>query len=309
MVDIFEGLGESLETENTNENEQALDNMESQNTETKNPTPRNSISVYVTDTKTPILLLFGATFMGKTMTLIRLAKYLRQKGYQLEVDTNFCHTAWEYEENANNFNDMLSTNTAVPGTDHNDFLFVKVADKTGTAVCQILEGAGEDYFKKMKIPGQDRSKLPFPAYMSQIFTQSTKKIWIFLTVPNWEEDNISKSEYVQRIQYCKNQHFSNHDKAVILYNKVDTTGLQYGQAKVNIKEAMRVCNNEYPGLFEIFRNTSALAFLQDKYNCKFVPFSTGRYGEKVGGEPQQYTPSNDKYPEMLWEVIKKCIKG
>lgn len=306
----FEGMDaqekQKVETSNLESQEVTSDSNVDETPRT--PTEPDKISVHVVDTSTPIILLFGAPSSGKTMTLVRLAKYLRKHGYSLQVDTNFCTTAWEYNVNASNFNSMLNTTKALSGTGYNDFLFIKVSDEKGRPICQILEGAGEDYFKTMVPPGVDRTSLSFPPYMAGIFTGNNKKVWMFLTEPNWKTSYEMKAEYVQRIRYCKNQYIANKDKSIILYNKVDTTNFVSGPGKVNVSQAMKACNDEYSGLFEIFKNPSALPFT-DKYTCKFVPFSTGAYGQVIPGRPQTYDASHDKYPHDLWETIMKCIKG
>lgn len=316
MADEFIGLGETpIEQPVVNDGSATVNVAESSVEPVaepiqKTPTDPNKITVHVIDHTAPILLIFGAPSSGKTMTLVRLAKYLRTQGYSLSVDTNFCTNAWEYTENAGRFNNMLGTTSALSGTGRNDFLFLKICDGKGKTVCQILEGAGEDYFPTVASPGQTIPHTPFPAYMNGIFTATNKKIWMFITEPDWKVDFNRKNDYVERIRYCKNQYFAaNRDKSIILYNKVDTTKFVYGPGQVEKKNAMNACNNEYPGLFEIFKNQSALSFFQDKYTCKFVPFSTGVYGQSIPGQQANYVQSHDSYPHVLWEAIMKCIKG
>lgn len=270
-------------------------------------TPSNAITVRVPG-KAPIVFLFGAPSSGKTMTLVRLAKYLTTKDYSISVETQFCDSGkvWEYAKNAENFNNMLNTTTALQGTGRNDFLLVKISDKFGTTVCYILEGAGEDYFPSKKLP--NKAQVPFPPYMTGIFGANNKKIWVFLTEPNWKVSFEDKAAYVQRIRFCKRQCMSSKDKAIILYNKIDTTEYVYSAEKVHRENAMRGCNDEYPGLFQIFKNERKWLF-SEPYTCKFVPFSTGIFGEVIPNTPQHYDASNDLYPATLWETIIKCIKG
>ena len=268
------------------------------------PTPRHTIQVNLTDKKSPIVFLFGAKSGGKTMTLVRLAKYLRPLGYKLLVDSNFCNI-WEYKENKSKFNKMLDTAFAVKGTNYNDFLLIKVLDQNGNTVCQILEGAGEDYFP-LTVEGGSRSQIAFPQYMSTLFASPNKKIWMFLTEPDWEED---RSEYVNRIDYCVKNFFGRRDKCIIIYNKIDKTPFAVGD-KINKKAAMNQCNNEYQLLFSKFRNNSPLpSFLISPYSCEFVPFSTGTYSVAPSGADVPYTPSKEMYPNLLWDTINKCIKG
>lgn len=268
----------------------------------RTPTDPNKISVHITDDRSPIILLFGAPSSGKTMTLVRLGKYLKKQGYTLTPDSNFCTDAWEYEENAINFKTMLGTTEALPGTDSNDFMLLKVRDSQGKVLCQILEGAGEDYFSMNDTV--DRETKSFPPYMNGVFASNNKKIWMFITEPNWHVKLQDKQSYVGRIGYCKRQHLGPKDKCIILYNKVDTTDFVVGSGKVNIKNAMTECHDEYEGLFDLFKTKRIL--LGDKYDFKFVPFSTGLYS---GDETVHYTPSNDNYPRMLWSTIQDCIKG
>ncbi len=274
----------------------------------KASTPAHTIEVNLTDRKSPIILLFGPQSSGKTMTLVRLAQYLRPKGYQLMVDANFCDNAWEYEANMINFNKMLGTNFALKGTGRNDFLLVKILDRQGNTKCQILEGAGEDYFPSTEVPGYSRSKVPFPAYMTHIFNAPNKKVWMFITEPNWLTSN-DRFEYVERIKFCKDRHFGQRDKCIIVYNKIDNTPFCSGE-KVNVKASIIQCNNEYQGIFDLFPNTSPLpSFLREPYACKYVPFSTGTYGISVPNHPAQYVPSKDIHPARLWDAIISCINS
>lgn len=311
MANKFEGLENDTLIQNES-TDVTIDTANVENgttgiTENRIPTDPNKITVQVKG-KAPIILLFGAPSSGKTMTLVRLARYLRKKKkYSVSVDQLFVTTkdVWEYQENCVKFNEMLNTTTALRGTDHNDFLFIKVCDNTGTLICQILEGAGEDYFSST---GTNRAQKPFPSYMNGVFNSNNKKIWIFLTEPNWKVNQADRDEYVQRIAFCKDHLFQKGDKSIILYNKVEITDYVMGAGKVHTKNAMIGCNNEYDGIFNVFANKNPLPFV-DKYTCKFVPFSTGSYSEAAPGELPHYDISHDAYPAKLWETIEQCIKS
>ena len=322
MVTKFEGLDNNPEVDNngvtTNPPTNIGEDNNPQNEQPRTPTNPNDIHINVSDKRAPIVLLFGAPSSGKTMALVRLAKYLKGEGFSLQVDENFVasRNVWEYEENCNGFNKMLGTTTALGGTNRNDFLFVKVIGKHGELVCQILEGAGEDYFPSS---GENRVQATFPSYMSGVFGTPNKKIWIFMTEPNWRVNFQDKVDYVDRIRWCKNQYFNQNDKAIILYNKIDQKPeLLYGQGKVHIKAAMTNCANEYKlteegkdtSIFEIFVNPSPLAgIFTRKYLCKFVPFCTGHYSDAPEREAQHYNVSHPSYPANLWQTIMDCIKS
>ena len=313
MATKFDGLDNNLGVDNIDDVTPPPTNVGEDNNpqieQLRTPTNPNDITVQVSDPRAPIILLFGAPSSGKTMTLVRLSRYLRKKGFSVSVDPLFVtsRNVWEYAENSAKFNEMLSTTTALPGTGRNDFLFIKICDNRGKLICQILEGAGEDYFPSSRT---NRAQTPFPSYMTGIFNSGNKKVLMFLTEPNWNVDQIDREEYVQRIKYCKNQFFnSKRDKSIILYNKIDhLTEFVYGPGQVHVKNAMSYCNNEYQGLFQIFRNTSPLPWV-NKYTCKFVPFSTGVFGETTMGQYGHYDISHDSYPYNLWNTIMDCIKS
>lgn len=322
MATKFEGLDNNPIVENPNDvstDNHVVDNVtEQQPEQPRTPTDPATIHVNVSDDRAPIVLLFGASSSGKTMALVRLAKYLKGKGYSLKVDENFVTSrdVWEYAENCKGFNKMLGTTTALGGTDRNDFLFIKVIGEHGKLICQILEGAGEDYFPKND---ENRVEAAFPPYMNGVFGTSNKKIWIFMTEPDWKVDLQDKVNYVERIQWCMKQHFKERDRAIILYNKIDKKPeLLIKSGKVNIKEAMRNCANEYKfneegkstSIFELFLNPSPLAgIFTRKYLCEFVPFSTGIYSEAPTREGQHYNVSDPLYPYHLWKTIMDCIKS
>ena len=314
MATKFEGLNDNKvineKTNATTDHTADAGIVETSNniSENRTPTDPNDITVRVSDPRAPIILLFGAPSSGKTMTLVRLARYLREKKeYSVSVDKRFVTTkdVWEYEENAKKFNDMLSTTTALPGTDRNDFLFIRICDRKGTVICQILEGAGEDYFPSTRT---NRVHKQFPSYMTGIFNCNNKKVWIFLTEPDWKVEQRDREDYVQRIAYCKSQYIAKRDKSIILYNKVDTTNFVMSAGVVHTENAMKECNNEYAGIFSVFRNDNPLPWAK-KYTCKFVPFSTGEFGDAADGELGHYDISHDAYPARLWETIEQCIKG
>lgn len=93
-------------------------------TEIKNP---DTIIVTVSDPKTPIVVLFGAKTSGKTMTLIRLTKYLEGMGYNVVPDPIFRpDTDMYYQRMCKEFGTLAHSDYAPVGNDVMSFMLVKV---------------------------------------------------------------------------------------------------------------------------------------------------------------------------------------
>ena len=57
--------------------------------ETPSETAIDEDDINIGDKKAPIVMLFGPPTSGKSMTLVRLARYLRKLGYIVKADTTF----------------------------------------------------------------------------------------------------------------------------------------------------------------------------------------------------------------------------
>lgn len=87
----------------------------------------NSIKVTIADPKTPIVVLYGPPSCGKTMTLVRLTRYLNSKGYSVVPDKNFRPSYdTNYKEMCQHFNEMINSDNAAQSTSHIGFMLVKV---------------------------------------------------------------------------------------------------------------------------------------------------------------------------------------
>ena len=75
----------------------------------------NKIKVTIADYKTPLVILFGPPACGKTMTLVRLTRYLQSKGYAVQPITSFRPTYDKnYSEMCDNFDSMINSDDAAP---------------------------------------------------------------------------------------------------------------------------------------------------------------------------------------------------
>lgn len=261
----------------------------------------NSIQITIADKETPLILLAGPPACGKTMTLIRLARYLTQKGYSLRpVRTLRPASDVAYQKLCDNFSEMVNNPVAARATDLISFLLVCVM-KNGKVLCQILEAPGEHYYD----PNNPQS--PFPTYLNQIFNDNMRKIWTILLETEWMGQR-ERDGYVQRVQTFK-QYQGPRDKVLFLFNKIDKTGYVTGRGRVNVESARKEVENNYPGIFESFRNPSPLSFFGSRYDCEFLPFHTGTYTQDDRDGTLYYQPGPDDYPAQLWEKLYKFIRG
>lgn len=255
--------------------------------------------ITIADKQSPIVMLFGPRSSGKSMTLVRMSRYLRDNGYTVKVDKTFKSDP-KYKEKCEKFMNDLDTKEALSGNAYTDFLLVKVI-LHGTTVCQFLEAPGEHYFDPKDISARN-----FPPYMTEIIRKlRNRKIWIFITEAEWDVNNSMKKAYVRRISNCMQQLVKDTDRFVILYNKVDQKDELFENGHLHISQAERMMQEEYEGLARLFANQNPITSLWRKNNYKFVPFCTGYYESKT----LKYTESEEMYPRMLWAALMKCLKG
>jgi len=267
--------------------------------ETTSTTIVDENDITIADRQSPIVMLFGARSSGKSMTLVRLSRYLRDKGYTVKVDKTFKSDA-KYKEKCDKFMNYLDTKEALPGNAYTDFLLIKVINH-GTTVCQFLEAPGEHYFDPQNVSAKN-----FPPYMTEIIRKlRNRKIWVFITEAEWDVNSSVKRAYVRRIANCKSQLVRPNDRYIILYNKVDQKEELFETSRVLVGPAERLMKEEYEGLASLFANQNPITRLWRKFDYKFVPFCTGYYEDRT----LHYTESEERYPQMLWDALMKCLKG
>ena len=261
----------------------------------------NNIVVTVND-PSPVVVLFGARTSGKTMTLIRLTQYLEAQGYQIKPDPIFrpANDA-HYKKMCNNYLKLCHGKYAPSGTDAISFMLVKVLDKIGRPICQLLEAPGEHYFD----PADPKKQ--FPTYITNILKLRNRRTWMFIVEQDWGGEQEIRDMYVARI---KNMPATiKRDKIIFTCHKVDEhPELTLANGMPNTPQIFKNLINQYPGIFDNFKNTNPILRLFQKYNFAFIPFSAGAFTPTESGK-QVYTPGEDVYPRMLWKAILKTVKG
>ncbi len=261
-------------------------------------TDPNRIEVTIANPTIPVVVLYGPAQCGKTMTLIRITRWLKDKGYRVEPLRNFrpAHDK-HYQKMCDDFNLMVTQSDAQDSTGYISFMLVQVSDSVGTPICQILEAPGEYYFDK------GAPKAQYPRYVQQIIHGPNRKIWCIMIEPNWA-DSSDRLNYVEKIRVLKTQ-MSPRDKTIFVYNKIDLTGFVISVGNINNKAAYNDAEYNYPGIYTPFRKQGIFG-QSDAF--KFVPFQTGVYNMASDGG-KIFIPGHDNYPKQLWDAILKYTKG
>ncbi|MDR0894444.1 MAG: hypothetical protein LBN06_03980 [Prevotellaceae bacterium] len=261
----------------------------------------NAITVSITD-PSPVVVLFGAGESGKTMTLVRLTRYLLKNGYQVEPDRIFRPSnSKRYQERCDTFINSVNSDSAPGRTNKLNFMLIKVMNKHGEPICQILEAPGEHYFKADD-PEQD-----FPPYIKRICNINNPKTWVFIVEKDWETP-ATRANYTNRILAMEGL-IESEDKIIFTCHKADKHKSLFSGGVPNTTQFFREIENQYAGIFRKYQNQNPITSLFYKYKFDFLVFSAGSFNKKTEQDGETYTPGKDKYPEKLWSTILKNVKG
>lgn len=259
----------------------------------------NSIRVTVSDPKAPLVILFGPPACGKTMTLVRLTRFLQSEGYTVAPIRTFRPTTdTNYAEICEKFDETMNSDNAADSTNRISFMLVEIIEN-GRRLCQILEAPGEYYFNPKK------PNAGFPNYVNTIIASSNRKVWTIMVEPDWM-DHTDRLNYVTKINRLK-QSMRSKDSTIFVFNKIDLTNFVRGVGEINKGAAINEVKNLYPNIFVPFMNQNPLTKWVKEYNCEFVPFQTGYYTPALNGFTYQEGPR--EYCVKLWNTIKDSIRG
>lgn len=288
------------ETANTN----VSDNFVNNNQTTINQNNAKTYNVVITDNNAPMVILFGPPSCGKTMTLVRLTRYLSST-YNFVPDQAFRNsTDTEFSELCKNFNAAVGSDKAADGTKYIDFMLLRVNERrNGKTICQFVESPGEFLFDPKDPTAQ------FPAYLHQIIASNNRKIWLIFLEPGMSQQD--RFAYVQKIQNLRSV-IDRRDKIIFVENKVDlpaTNSFILSPTNINMEGLFNFVDGLYPQLFKSF---TVKGIFGSKPNYDFTAFQTGTYVEGKDADGKTYKSfqaGHDSHPSRLWQIIYKRIRG
>lgn len=263
-----------------------------------------SMECHISDSVAPIVILFGYPYSGKTIALIRLAKYLKKNGYFVTPDSIFrskedslyCSLCSEYSE-------MFQANYEPPGNSLQSYLLAKVLNTHGQTHCQILDMPGEHCFDRYN-PSR---MLSFPLYLNTIIQSPNKKVWtIFVNSSDFAENNIIKEAYAKTIGKISD-YMSPKDKIIFVFNKVDLCPELISQGRLNKNCLLKRINYEFPEIFEKYKNFGLKRLLFGENNFEIVYFSAGTFYRNEDSR-RLWSLGSDTYCSEYWNAIQKAIK-
>ena len=261
----------------------------------------NAITVTIPDTRTPIVVFFGAPSSGKTMALIRMIRWAESHGLQVDPERIFRPGHDKHHERmCDNLHATAYSTTAPTGNDTISFMLVKILDDHGRPLCQILEAPGEHYFK-----AQEPNR-PFPTYIQQIINAPNRKKWVFFCEKDWGGTQDVRTAYALAIKNMQNNinRLGKRSEVIFLFNKADKFPQYYNSAGYPIQERFfNDIRNQYPGIFDNYQNTGLMKVLHGPYAFKALSFSVGSFSE-VDETTKTWIQGDDWYCEQLWKAIK-----
>ena len=274
------------------------------NQSTINQNNAETYNVVITDHNAPMIILFGPPSCGKTMTLVRLTRYLSAT-YDFMPDQAFRNsTDSEFKELCKNFNAAVSADKAADGTKYIDFMLLRVNErKNGKTICQFVESPGEFLFNPQNPTAQ------FPAYLHQIIASNNRKIWLIFLEPGMSQED--RFAYVKKIQNLRSV-IDSRDRIIFVENKVDlpaTSSFVLSPTNINLDGLFRYVDGLYPQLFKSF---TVKGIFGSKARYDFTAFQTGTYveGQDANGKPyKSFQAGHDSYARRLWNIIYKRIRG
>ena len=171
----------------------------------------------------------------------------------------------------------------------------------GGILCHIVDLPGEAF-------NLNNSSVWWTKYRESLMAASNKKIWLFLIEKDGLENQQKRDEYTLIINRMVHN-MSPKDEAVFVFNKADLYINRYGKEKsIDIMHFMRDIMQQYPNLFDRYKNKGLSRFFKGEYSFNYTFFSSGVFtNARYIGMDDVWTPSPDIYCKNLWKKLKALL--
>ncbi len=245
----------------------------------------------------PLVLFFGPPNIGKTMALIRLLRFLKNK-YQVSIMKGF-RSDELYKSVTYEFNKSLYQSEYAPfATSTVSYLLVNLSDIYGNTISQFIDVAGEHFYSHYNFDYNP------PHYLSRIFSSNFSKIYVIFFDPDII-DNIKEFQfYIDQLSSFFIKNFvPKRDKVILLYSKSDKreTYIAEGKPVFNLYKRDVYGKNSFYKLNETLKSLKI-------NNVPFIPFSSGEVYIEPDSNKLRVRESNDYFPELLWKNINKQLQ-
>ena len=250
------------------------------------------LSVKITDVQTPIIIPFAPSYFGKTCLLHRLIRYIRNKGYVVNLDAFFLppHIALNLDIMAEYTNSLCYTYspcaTEIP-------IFGSFYSFHCKRIVQFIDFPG-DFLYNTNHPNT-------PSALKEIIASPNKKIWLFMLELDGFGGQIERDNYSERIMEVA-AHISQKDKIIIVVNKIHMCSMDLK----SMKDILQALNLQYPAVLNCFKNQNPVTKLWKPFNCDIVPFSAGDFCRTCDNK-EIFQPGLDIFPKQLWKAICKGL--
>ena len=263
----------------------------------------------------PLIIFVGPARCGKSMVLMSLVEYLRNKLKKYVVTPNYEYIPNDdsYKSKCDQFMETLQRNAGKrdgykdPLDGSVDEILLDVRDgKNGPVKFRMLEAPGEDFFSI------NNPQKPYAQYLNEIISKNRKEKYpvYYVMLLDIHTDNnkfnhptdSTRGDYESRlIEFFENGYMhSRGDKVVLLYNKIDMA--------INKQEALEnLLTSFYPDIRDRFKRRVLVFFNVPVYNG-VQPYKTGHWEKKENDEGEkswQYKTDaeSEAYAEKLWGTL------
>jgi hypothetical protein len=274
---------------------------------------RYRVQIHPNQINHPVVLLIGPPSSGKTVSLIRLARYINTEveGYDVIINRDFISdnsTDQRYEKAVDEFETLMHDvgNKKPNPTKTGAYILLNIR-RHQKVFCHIVEAPGEHYFD------ENKTNQGFKDYLAAILEGKQRVIFAFLFDRKYGRVGDLATRYDQRMSTLLNR-FKSHrnnnngekikgDDIILIYNKIDlckdwrTAGglIDENQAKQDLSNRFPILMNN---ILEIRRNA--------KRTEHFTVFEAGTF-EEEGAEDTFWIQGVSSYPQRLWNTMQTIL--